>query len=118
MEKGVDKSLRGRYNSKAVGRERQASETEVRAEGCERKGAARASQEEGSPVRGRKFGNRMFLENRIVNQEEMLERADQAQTNKSNFETTGGLSDDEVARQTQKKKEQKRELLKDFNSRV
>ena len=37
MEKGVDKSLRGRYNSKAVGRERQASETEVRAEGCERK---------------------------------------------------------------------------------
>ena len=46
----------------------------------------------------------MFLENRIVNQEEMLERADQAQTNKSNFETTGGLSDDEVARQTQKKK--------------
>lgn len=36
MEKGVDKSLRGRYNSKAVGRERQASETEVRAEGCER----------------------------------------------------------------------------------
>ena len=57
----------------------------------------------------------MFLENRIVNQEEMLERADQAQTNKSNFETTGGLSDDEVARQTQKKK---RELLKDFNSRV
>ena len=60
----------------------------------------------------------MFLENRIVNQEEMLERADQAQTNKSNFETTGGLSDDEVARQTQKKKEQKRELLKDFNSRV
>lgn len=57
----------------------------------------------GSPVRGRKFGNRMFLENRIVNQEEMLERADQAQTNKSNFETTGGLSDDEVARQTQKK---------------
>lgn len=36
-EKGVDKSLRGRYNSKAVGRERQASETEVRAEGCERK---------------------------------------------------------------------------------
>ena len=35
--KGVDKSLRGRYNSKAVGRERQASETEVRAEGCERK---------------------------------------------------------------------------------
>ena len=60
----------------------------------------------------------MFLENRIVNQEEMLERADQAQTNKSNFETTGGLSDDEVARQTQKKEEQKRELLKDFNSRV
>ena len=58
---------------------------------------------EGSPVRGRKFGNRMFLENRIVNQEEMLERADQVQTNKSNFETTGGLSDDEVARQTQKK---------------
>ena len=48
--------------------------------------------------------NRMFLENRIVNQEEMLERADQAQTNKSNFETTGGLSDDEVARQTQIKK--------------
>ena len=45
----------------------------------------------------------MFLENRIVNQEEMLERADQAQTNKSNFETTGGLSDDEVARETQKK---------------
>ena len=37
MEKGVDKSLRGRYNSKAVGREGQASETEVRAEGCERK---------------------------------------------------------------------------------
>ena len=36
-EKSVDKSLRGRYNSKAVGRERQASETEVRAEGCERK---------------------------------------------------------------------------------
>ena len=103
MEKGVDKSLRGRYNSKAVGRERQASETEVRAEGCERKRAARASQGEGSPVRGRKFWNRMFLENRIVNQEEMLERADQAQTNKSNFETTGGLSDDEVARQTQKK---------------
>ena len=100
MEKGVDKSLRGRYNSKAVGRERQASETEVRAEGCERK---RASRGEGSPVRGRKFWNRMFLENRIVNQEEMLERADQAQTNKSNFETTGGLSDDEVARQTQKK---------------
>ena len=30
-------SSRGRYNSKAVGRERQASETEVRAEGCERK---------------------------------------------------------------------------------
>ena len=60
----------------------------------------------------------MFLENRIVNQEEMLERADQAQTNKSNFETTGGLSDDEVARQTQKKEEQKRVLLKDFNSRV
>lgn len=34
MEKGVDKSLRGRYNSKAVERERQASETEVRAEGA------------------------------------------------------------------------------------
>lgn len=62
-----------------------------------------------SESRGRQPGertevrDRMFLENRIVNQEEMLERADQVQTNKSNFETTGGLSDDEVARQTQKK---------------
>ena len=74
-----------------------------------------------SESRGRQPGERTEVrepENRIVNQEEMLERADQAQTNKSNFETTGGLSDDEVARQTQKKEEQKRELLKDFNSRV
>ena len=60
----------------------------------------------------------MFLENRIVNQEEMLERADQAQTNKSNFETTGGLSEDEVGRRTQKKEGEKRELLKDLNSGV
>ena len=40
----------------------------------------------------------MFLENRIVNQEEMLERAEQAQTNKSNFETTGGPSDNDKRR--------------------
>ena len=52
MEKGVDKSLRGRYNSKAVGRERQASETEVRAEGV------RTEVSSASESRGRQPGER------------------------------------------------------------
>ena len=50
MEKGVDKSLRGRYNSKAVGRERQASETESR--------GVRTEVSSASESRGRQPGER------------------------------------------------------------